>query len=108
MPDTYDFYKILQVDPSAEPDVIKAAYRVLALKYHPDHNKADSATEKMKQINHAYGVLSDGKKRAEYNVNRNMWASPAYSYAANQPDYHDDYEPTQTRWYSTDKDSALP
>ncbi len=106
MPDTYDFYKILQVDPSAEPDVIKAAYRVLALKYHPDHNKAESATEKMKQINHAYEVLKDAKRRAEYNANRNMWASSASSYAANQPSYYDDYEPTQTRWYSTDKYTA--
>lgn len=103
MPDTFDLYKILQVDPSAEADVIKAAYRVLALKYHPDHNPAEAAADKMKQINHAYETLRDPNKRAEYNTNRNMWTSPVYSYAANhQPTYRDDYEPAKSRWYSTD------
>jgi len=106
MPDTYDFYKILQVDSSAEPDVIKAAYRVLALKYHPDHNTAESAVDKMKQINHAYEVLKDPKRRAAYNANRNMWASSTFNYAANQPSYRDDYQPSQSRWYSADSYTA--
>lgn len=61
-----DYYKILQVDPSAEPEVIQAAYKRLALKYHPDKNKTPDATERMKKLNEAYGVLKDPAERAEY------------------------------------------
>ena len=63
-----DYYDILQVHPKAEKEVIKAAYRKLAAKYHPDMNKAPDAMEKMKQINAAYEVLSDPAKRAVYDA----------------------------------------
>ncbi len=45
---------------------IKAAFRKLAFKYHPDHNQNDGAEEKFKRINEAYIVLSDPKSRATY------------------------------------------
>lgn len=66
MAETPDFYKLLQVDPLAEPEVIEAAYRRLAGKYHPDHNDAPDTENLMKQINEAYDVLSDPGKRADY------------------------------------------
>jgi curved DNA-binding protein CbpA len=57
------------VDPSADPEVIEAAYRRLALKYHPDHNRGDSqAEEQMKRINAAFGVLRRPDLRAQYDA----------------------------------------
>lgn len=63
-------YKVLQVDPSAEPEIIAAAYKRLALKYHPDTNKSPEATPKMQEINEAYGVLSDPDARVRYDQER--------------------------------------
>lgn len=61
-----DYYEILQVSPSAEPEVIEAAYKKLAQKYHPDVNKSPTAAGKMKKINIAHDVLGDPVKRKEY------------------------------------------
>lgn len=61
-----DYYEILQVSPNAEPEVIAAAYRRLARKYHPDAYAEADATERMKELNEAYEVLGDPAKRAEY------------------------------------------
>uniref|UniRef100_A0A182THT8 J domain-containing protein n=1 Tax=Anopheles melas TaxID=34690 RepID=A0A182THT8_9DIPT len=61
-----DFYKILGVSKNASDDEIKKAYRKLALKYHPDKNKAPQAEERFKEVAEAYEVLSDKKKRDIY------------------------------------------
>ena len=61
-----DYYEILQVSPSAHPDIIQAAYRRLALLYHPDRNPSEDAVRIMAQINEAYAVLSDPEQRARY------------------------------------------
>jgi hypothetical protein len=61
-----DYYKILQVDSEAEPEVVTAAYRRLAAKYHPDVNRASDAEERMRDLNQAYAVLGDQAKRSEY------------------------------------------
>ncbi len=61
-----DYYEVLGVTRSASADDVKNAFRNLARKYHPDVNKADDAEEKFKEINEAYGVLSDPEKRAAY------------------------------------------
>ena len=65
-----DYYTILQVDPCAEPEVIKAAYRRLAANHHPDVDPSPEATERMKLLNAAYEVLSDPVKRKEHDVSR--------------------------------------
>ncbi|CAG2173308.1 unnamed protein product, partial [Oppiella nova] len=61
-----DYYSILGISKNATVDDIKKAYRKLALKYHPDKNKAPEAEEKFKLIAEAYEVLSDKKKRDIY------------------------------------------
>lgn len=64
-----DYYAILGVPKNADADVMKKAYRKLAMKFHPDRNKGDKAAEeKFKEINEAYAVLSDVKKRKEYDT----------------------------------------
>ena len=73
-----DYYRILQVDPDAEPEVIHAAYRRLASKYHPDVNPEPEAAERMAEINAAYGVLKDPEQRAAYDRARGI----AYAQAA--------------------------
>ena len=65
--DYKDYYKILGVDRKASDDDIRKAYRKLAKQYHPDYNPNNKgAEEKFKEINEAYEVLSDSKKRSHY------------------------------------------
>ena len=64
-----DYYQVLGVKKDASKEEIKKAYRKLAMKYHPDHTKGDKAAEeKFKKISEAYAVLSDEKKRKEYDT----------------------------------------
>lgn len=64
-----DLYEILGISKTADDKEIKSAYRKLALQYHPDKHKGDaSAEEKFKEINQAYSVLSDKKKRQQYDT----------------------------------------
>lgn len=62
-------YEILDLDQNASEQDIKKSYRKLSLQYHPDRNGGDvSATEKYKKINEAHEILSDPKKREQYNM----------------------------------------
>jgi molecular chaperone DnaJ len=61
-----DYYEVLGVARDADAKAIKDAFRTLALKYHPDRNKAPEAEAKFKEIAEAYAILSDPKKRAQY------------------------------------------
>jgi len=61
-----DYYEVLGVSRDASLDEIKAAYRKLALQYHPDRNKSPEAEERFKEISEAYAVLSDPEKRSQY------------------------------------------
>ena len=62
-----DYYDILNVDKNANDNDIKKAYRKVAMKYHPDKNPGDKASEeKLKEAAEAYSVLSDQEKKNRY------------------------------------------
>jgi len=89
---TKDYYRILGVLDDAEDIVIRAAYKVLAQKYHPDKWKGDKAeaTRRMSDINEAYGVLSDTEKRKQYDSTRD------------KAEYQDDVNDEKEDWESFD------
>ena len=66
----FDPYKTLQVDPEADPEVIQAAYRRLAQKYHPDLAKDSAVAIRMVAINRAWEILGDPRRRAAYDRER--------------------------------------
>ena len=73
-----DYYEVLGIDRGASPEVIKSAYRKLALQWHPDRHQGDDAAKaeaekKFKQISEAHEVLSDPEKRARYDQFGENW-----------------------------------
>jgi len=75
-----DLYRVLQIDPEAEPEVVRAAFVCLAKKYHPDGGSG--APERMVELNEAWAVLGDPAKRAEYDLTR---TAPTRSAPATSP-----------------------
>ena len=61
-----DYYKILEIHPGATKEEVKKAYRKMALKWHPDKNKSEEATQRMQEINEAYKILYDDILREKY------------------------------------------
>src|SRR5437764_7633727 len=68
-----DIYRLLQVDPRAEPDEIMDAWRRLARTFHPDRNGSQRATEEMQVVNAVRDLLSDPAARAAYDRERRRW-----------------------------------
>ncbi len=61
-----DYYELLQISPSAETEIINAAYKRLAIKYHPDSGGANKSEDKMKLLNEARDTLNNSRQRANY------------------------------------------
>ena len=75
-----DYYKALGVPKDAAPGEIKKAYRKLARQFHPDANKGDTAAEdRFKEVSEAYDVLSDDKRRKEYDEARALFGAGGFS-----------------------------
>src|SRR4051794_20891893 len=74
MADAPDPYKVLQVDSEADPEVIQAAYRRLAQKYHPDLASDAEAARRMVAINEAWSILRDPESRAALDRRRALGA----------------------------------
>ena len=79
MPEAQDHYKVLQVDSEADPEIVQAAFRRLAQKFHPDVAPGGDAARRMASINAAWEVLRDPERRGAYDRERAMAArsSPA-------------------------------
>jgi len=60
------YYQVLQVDPLADPDVVEAAFKRLAMKYHPDTSKDPTADGRMRELLQARDILTDPQRRAAY------------------------------------------
>ena len=84
-----NYYKILQIDKDASPEIIKVAYKLLVKKNHPDLKEGEdkkNAEEKIKEINEAYDVLSNPTKKAEYDqtlINENI-SQEQYNFILNE------------------------
>jgi curved DNA-binding protein CbpA len=65
-----DHYKVLQVDPEAEPEIIQAAYETLAARFHPLNDLTGVHEVRLKELNRAYDVLSDPGRRRVYDIER--------------------------------------
>ena len=61
-----DYYDILEVGTNASEEDIRKAFRKKAMEFHPDRNKADDASERFKEVNEAYQILSDPQRRGQY------------------------------------------
>jgi curved DNA-binding protein CbpA len=86
MPDPPDPYKVLQVDPEADPEVIQAAYRRLAQKYHPDLAADGDAARRMVAINEAWAILRDPETRAAFDQRRALGARKPGGASQTSPD----------------------
>jgi hypothetical protein len=72
-----DYYEVLGVSPSSDEVVIKAAYKALMQKFHPDRNPSPEASNRATEINGAYAVVGDPLQRAEYDQQRAAWSAEA-------------------------------
>ena len=67
---SFDPYAVLQVVPTCEQEVVHAAFRALALKYHPDRDATRRAADKMAELNRAYALLRDERSRSAHDRSR--------------------------------------
>jgi len=83
-----DHYAILGIDPKSSETEIKHAYRSLSFKFHPDRNKSEEASVKMREINEAYETLSDAQKRSQYDFSKNGGGNPFGMMGAHFPHFN--------------------
>jgi len=92
-----NLYELLQVQPSADPEIILAAFRRLILRYHPDRNPSPDALEMTQRLNHAYEILGDPKKREQYDRDLRAGASSNFVGASQAKTSPYSVQPNQPR-----------
>ena len=91
---TEDYYEVLQVSPSAEPETINRVYRMLAQRYHPD-NQQTGNERRFRMILEAYTILSDPEKRARYDVGHQQQRQDRWRLVASGAQAENDFEMEQ-------------
>jgi len=86
-----DYYELLQVSSTAEPETIHRVYRLLAQRYHPD-NQQSGNTERFRALHQAYTVLSDAESRARYDISYAERKQQRWRLAAAPAKVENDYE----------------
>src|SRR3990170_2783482 len=100
-----NYYRILGIDHSASAAQIRAAYKKLAMRYHPDHNPGSKEAEEMfKVVNEAYHTLSDSLKKSRHDARINsVFSEEAYRREVNRMKYYQ-WQRAQQKHYRIDKD----
>jgi ferredoxin len=101
--DSKGYYTILGVPEKAKYNEIRAAYRLLAKKYHPDRNNSDFAEDMIKKINAAFEVLSNREKRRQYDE---ITFDNDWSHNDNKVDDDDDNNNMKYRYYQVQSDQS--
>ena len=107
MKDLPDLYRILQIDPSADPEVIDAVYRRLARKYHPDVNPSAGANRQMQEINLAYEILGNPERRLEYDKHHRL-RTGHYRGTSKSRSRSARSSRSKERWYRPDDSPSRP
>jgi curved DNA-binding protein CbpA len=92
--ETPDFYEILQISPTAEPETVHKVYRLLAQRCHPD-NKETGNEAQFRQLSEAYRVLGDPERRAQYDVGHVALRQARWRLVANGSQSANDFEVEQ-------------
>ena len=85
MRNNLNFYDILEISPNASDEVIKAAYKALVKRYHPDSMTSGNQNKTMAQINEAYETLSDAVKREKYDQQLKMDSTTQETHSYQEP-----------------------
>ena len=94
MEESQDYYEILQISPSAEPETIHRVYRLLAQRAHPDNAQTGNEVQ-FRILTEAYRVLSDPEKRAEYDVSHASLRQERWRLLSNNAGADNDFESEQ-------------
>jgi curved DNA-binding protein CbpA len=89
-----DFYEVLQVNPSAEPETVHRVYRMLAQRYHPDNQETGNES-RFRELTEAYHVISDPERRAQYDLVHDSQRRERWRLAAQAVDAENDFAAEQ-------------
>jgi curved DNA-binding protein CbpA len=93
-PETADYYEILQISPTAEPETVHKVYRLLAQRCHPDNTDTGNEAQ-FRQLSEAYHVLSDPERRAQYDVGHAALRQARWRLVSNGAQAANDFEVEQ-------------
>ena len=89
-----DYYEVLQVSSSADPETIHRVYRYLAQRFHPD-NRETGSDARFREVHQAYTILSDAEQRARYDISYQQTRQDRFKLVATAGDVRDDFEMEQ-------------